>query len=72
MDELKLKIGTLFLKNKIATFISNIIRKKIGYQCNIDIHELDAKTEDGKIVFHADVSLQLTNDEFIKIIKERF
>lgn len=69
MDELKLKLSTKFMRGMIAKIVSKAIEKKLGYNIDILINEIEIKTEDGEIKLHTSVDAKINNDEFVKIIK---
>lgn len=65
-DELKLRLGTLFMRSIVA----KMIVKKSGYNIDLEINELTAKTKDGKAKIHIDAYLELDNKELEKILKD--
>lgn len=69
MDELKLKLSTRLMRGMVAKLVSKAIYKKTGYNFDVQFNEIDIKTEDGKIRIHANVDADITNEEFVKIIK---
>ena len=69
MDELKLKLSTKFMRGIITKLISKIIFSKFGYNIDIQLNEIQVKNEGGKIKLHADVDAEMTNEEFVRIIK---
>ena len=69
MDELKLKLSTRFMRGIVAKLVSKAISKKMGYDIDILINEIEAKMEDGNVNFHADVDVKVSEDEFKKIMK---
>lgn len=69
MDEMKIKLSTKFMKGIIAKIVKRTISKKLGYDIDILINEIDIKTIDGKVHLHVDVDGEINNDEFMKIIK---
>ncbi len=69
MDEMKIKLSTMFMKGIITKIIKKAILNKFGYNVDIQINEIEAKTIDGKIHFHVDVDAEINNSEFIKILK---
>ena len=69
MDELKLKLSTKFMRGIITKLISKIIFSKFGYSIDIQLNEIQVKNEGGKIKLHADVDAEMTNEEFVRIIK---
>ena len=69
MDELKLKLSTRFMRGMVAKLVSKAIHKKTGYEFDIQFNEIDIKTEEGKIHLHVNVDAEVSNDEFVKIVK---
>jgi hypothetical protein len=69
MDELKLKLSTKFMRGIVAKLISKTISSKLGYNVSVQLNEIDIRTEDGKIRLHADVDAEISNEEFVHIIK---
>ena len=69
MDELKLKLSTKFMRGILAKLLSKALRSKFGYDIGIQINAIEIKTEGGKIRLHADVDAEISNDEFVKIVK---
>lgn len=69
MDEMKLNLSTKFMRGFVANLISKLILKKVGYDIGIQLNEIKVETEDGKVKLHANVDAEITNEEFIKIIK---
>jgi hypothetical protein len=69
MDVLKLKLSTKFMRSTIANLIAKALYKKLGYNIDILLNEIEVKNENGKIMLHVDVDAELTNGEFIKILK---
>lgn len=68
MDELKLRIGTLFMKNKLASLLAGFVRKKTGIASDIQLNELEIGTDDGKIHIHASIDAELSNEELFKLL----
>ena len=69
MDVLKLKLSTKFMRSTIANLIAKALYKKLGYNIDILLNEIEVKNENGKIALHVDVDAELDNGEFIKILK---
>ena len=69
MDELKLKLSTRFMRGFVAKLVAKTISKKLGYDIDILINEIEIKTEDDKVKLHLSVDAQMNNDEFKKVIK---
>lgn len=69
MDVLKLKLSTKFMRSTIANLISKALYKKLGYNIDVLLNEIEVKNENGKILLHVDVDAEVDNSEFIKILK---
>ena len=69
MDVLKLKLSTKFMRDMVAKLIAKALQKKLGYNIDILLNEIEVKNEDGKIHIHANVDAEVNNDEFVKIVK---
>lgn len=69
MDELKINFGTNFMRSMIAKIIRKLIKKKTGSEVDILINQIVVTGTDGKIHVHADIDAELTNQEFMKLIK---
>lgn len=69
MDELKLKLSTKFMRGIIAKLVAKAIYKKVGYEIDIQLNEIEVETVDGKIHLHVSADGEISNDEFVKIIK---
>jgi hypothetical protein len=69
MDELKLKLSTKFMKGIVANLISKALMKKLGYDIDILLNEIDVRVENGKVHVHVDVDAELENSEFVKVLK---
>ena len=71
MDELKMSLSTKFMKGIVTKIISKAILKKTGYNINIQLNEIKLETVDGKVCLHADVDVEINNEDFINIIKNK-
>lgn len=69
MDELKLKLSTKFMRGIVANLLSKFISKQVGCKIDIQLNEIEVKTEDGKIHIHANVDAETNNEDVVKIIK---
>ena len=69
MDELRLRLSTKFMRGIITNILSKIIRNKLGYDIDIQLNEIEIRTEGGKVRLHADVDAEVSNEEFMKIVK---
>lgn len=69
MDELKLKLSTKFMKGIVANLISKALFKKLGYDIDILLNEIEVRSENGKIHIHIDADAEVENGEFMRILK---
>lgn len=69
MDELKLNFGSDFMRKIIAKILRKVILKKTGSEVDILINQITVTGTDGKVHLHVDVDGELTNQEFLKLIK---
>lgn len=69
MDVLKLKLSTKFMRGMVANLISKALNKKLGYNIDILLNEIEVKNENGKILIHVDADAEVENGEFVKILK---
>lgn len=68
MDELKLSLNSKFMKGIVTKLITRTIRKKLGYEIDIQINNVSVVSTDGKVRIHVDVEAETTNEEFNKIV----
>ena len=66
---MKLSLSTRFMRGMLARLISKQIMKKYGYKIDICFGEIDLDMFDGKTHLHLNVDLDLSSDEFKKIMK---
>lgn len=69
IDELKMKLSTKFMRGVLATLLQKMILKKTGYSVDIQIEEISIETVDGKVRLHANVDGEISNEEFMRIVK---
>jgi len=69
MDEMKLKLSTRFMRGVLAKLISRRVKKVYGYKIDIFFSEIDLDMLDGQTHVHMNVDLDLSSDEFKKIMK---
>lgn len=67
MDEVR--IVSKFTRNVISKLLKMTLRKKLGYNINIQLNEVNATVTDGKTHVHLDVDAELDKDELMKILK---
>lgn len=67
MDEMK--IVSKFTTNMISKLVRMVLRKKFGYNVNIQLNEIKTTINEGKTHVHLDVDAELDKDELVKILK---
>lgn len=67
MDEMK--IVSKFTTNMISKLVKKVLRKKTGYNIDIQLNGITASINDGKTHIHLDVDAELDKDELTKILK---
>ena len=69
MDELKLNLNSKFMNGIVTRLLGTIIRKKLGYDIDIQLNCVNVVAKDGKVHLHLDVDAETTNEEFMKMMK---
>lgn len=64
-----MKIVSKFTRGIISKLLMMVIRKKSGYNVDIQLNEIIATVTDGKTHFHLDIDADLNKDELMKILK---
>lgn len=67
MDEMN--IVSKFTTVMISKIAKKILRKKLGYNVDIQLNEIKASIADGKTHIHLDVDAELSKEELMKILK---
>lgn len=67
MDEMK--IVSKFTTNVISKLVKMVLRKKLGYDIDIQLNEIKTTITDGKTHVHLDVDAELDKEELLKILK---
>lgn len=67
MDEMK--IGSKLMKNLIAKLVKRAVKKKVGYEVDIQLNEMTAAVTDGTAHIHLSVDAEMGKDELTKILK---
>ena len=65
-----MKISSKFMRGLISKLVKNIIRKKFGYEVDIQLDELMVTIDEGKANLRINAGADISKDELIKIIKE--
>lgn len=66
MDEMKIR--SKFTTGIISKLVSMVIRKKLGYDVELKLNEVNATVTDGKTHVHLDVDAELSKEELTKIL----
>lgn len=69
MDEMRIKLGTNFMKGIVSKLISRYIFKKTGYKVNVQINGLDFRAVDGDTTVKLNMEVKLKSNEFNKLVK---
>ena len=69
MDEMKLNLSTKIMRGLVASLVSRAIRKKLGYDVEIQLNELAATVVNGQAQLHVSVDAKLDNNELKKILE---
>lgn len=67
MDEMN--IVSKFTTVMISKIAKKVLRKKMGYNVDIQLNEIKASIADGKTHIHLDVDAELSKEELMKILK---
>jgi len=67
MDEVR--IVSKFTRSVISKLVKMALHKKLGYNIDIQLNEINATVTDGKAHVHFDVNAELDKDELVKILK---
>lgn len=69
MDEMKIKLGTKFMRGMVSKIVSKLIYKKTGYKVDIQLNDLDVSVINGDTTVKVNMEAKLKSEEFNKIIK---
>lgn len=67
MDEMN--IVSKFTKNVISKLVKKVLHKRLGYNVDILLNEMNVTITDGKAHVHLNVDAELEKDELMKILK---
>lgn len=67
MDELKIK--TKFMRELISKLLSSAIRKKLGYEVDICMHDIEITVKDDKTHIHINADAEVSNDVYMKFTR---
>lgn len=66
MDEMK--ITSVFTRGIISRLITKTLSKKLGYNIDIQVRNLQASVVDGKTCVHLDADVEIDKEELMKIL----
>ena len=66
---MKLNLSTRFMRGVLAKLISRKIKKEYGYKIDIYLSEISIDMKDGNTRAHVNVDLDMSSDEFKKLMK---
>lgn len=67
MDEMK--IVSKFTTNVISKLVKMVLRKKLGYNVDIQLNEIKTTINEGKTHVHLDIDAELDKEELTRILK---
>lgn len=69
MDEMRIKLGTKFMRNLVAKIIAKVVYKQCGVKVDIKLDELDICSIGGDVTARLNVEAKMKSDEFYRIMK---
>ena len=70
MDEMKLNLGSKFMRKVASKLISKYLSKTLGYRVRIDLNKLNVNFDDGDTIIKTDLELRMDKHEFKKLISK--
>ena len=70
MDEMKLNLGSKFMRKVASKLISKYLSKTFGYKVRIDLNKLNVNFDDGDTIIKTDLELRMDKHEFKKLISK--
>ena len=70
MDEMKLNLGSKFMRRVVSKLISKYLSKSLGYKVRIDLNRLNVNFDDGDTIIKTDLELRMDKHEFKKLISK--
>ena len=68
MDEMKLNLGSRFMKRIASKLISKYLSKQIGSKVTLDLNTLNVSFDDGNTIIKTDLELRMNKHEFRKLM----
>lgn len=70
MDEMKVKLSSRFMRGIVSKLITKTLKKKLGYNIDIQLNDLDISVIDGETKIAVNAEVKLDSAEFTKIVKD--
>ena len=70
MDEMKLNLGSRFMRKMVSKLISKYLSKQIGSKVTLDFNALNVSSDDGDTIIKTDLELRMDKHEFRKLMKK--
>ena len=70
MDEMKLNLGSKFMRKVASKLISKYLSKTLGYKVRIDLNKLNVNCDDGDTSIKTDLELRMDKHESKKLISK--
>lgn len=64
-----MNIGSKFITGVISKLVKGLLKKKLGYDVDILLNDLNISYTDGKAHIHLNADAELNKDELTKILK---
>ena len=71
MDELKLILTSGFTKRIVTKIIAKAIKKKTGYDIDIELNEITMEMVGQKVRLHVDVKAEMHGDDLLDLVKSK-
>lgn len=69
VDEMKLRIGTIFMRELVAKMVKKAVCKKLGYDVDLVINKLNIEVADGKAHLQADIDATTDSEHVMNLLK---
>ncbi len=70
MDEMKINLGSKFLRKLAAKLIVKYIKKHFGCNSELDLNKLKFTYEEGDVVIRTDLELKIKKQDADKILEK--